>query len=46
MIVNYLKGDEEWETLKEEMKHEEQKWIRKAKRVLVGHQKTIRRSQF
>lgn len=46
MIVNYLKGDEEWETLKEEMKHEEQKWIRKAKRVMLYEEQLYRCKQI
>ena len=35
LLVDYLEGKENWDNIKEEMKHEEQKWIRKAKRVRV-----------
>lgn len=42
MLVNYLEGNEEWERVKEEMKHEEQKWIRKAKRVLLYEEQLFR----
>lgn len=46
MMVNYLKGNEDWETLKEEMKHEEQKWIRKAKRVMLYDEQLFRCKQI
>ena len=42
LLVNYLEGKEDWDTIKEEMKHEEQKWIRKAKRVLLYEEQIFR----
>lgn len=35
LLINYLYGNEEWENVKEEMKKEEQKWIRKARRTML-----------
>ncbi|MDD2491265.1 MAG: hypothetical protein PHV12_03620, partial [Bacteroidales bacterium] len=42
LLVNYLEGKENWDNIREEMKHEEQKWIRKAKRVLLYDEQLFR----
>ena len=42
LLINYLHGNEEWETIKEEMKKEEQKWIRKARRVMLYEDQLFR----
>ncbi|GAB1373137.1 hypothetical protein MASR1M46_00170 [Bacteroidales bacterium] len=42
LLVDYLEGNTEWDTVREEMKHEEQKWIRKAKRVLLYEDQLFR----
>ena len=42
LLVDYLEGNTDWDSVREEMKHEEQKWIRKAKRVLLYEDQLFR----
>lgn len=42
VLLDYLEGRESWVTIRDEMKHEEQKWIRKAKRVLLYEEQLFR----
>jgi len=42
LLIDYVKGKQAWESVKEHMKVEEQKWIRKAKKFLLYDEQMFR----
>ena len=42
LLIDYVKGVENWESIREHMKIEEQKWIRKAKKFLLYDEQMFR----
>jgi len=42
LLIDYVKGKQDWESVKEHMKIEEQKWIRKAKKFLLYDEQMFR----
>ncbi|MFA5850717.1 MAG: DUF1343 domain-containing protein [Bacteroidales bacterium] len=42
LLIDYVKGKQDWESAKEHMKIEEQKWIRKAKKFLLYDEQMFR----
>lgn len=42
MLIDYVQGNETWNEIKEHMKLEEQKWIRKAKRFMLYEEQLFR----
>jgi uncharacterized protein YbbC (DUF1343 family) len=42
LLIDYVKGGQDWESVKEHMKVEEQKWIRKAKKFLLYDEQMFR----
>lgn len=42
LLIDYVKGEQEWEDVKEHMKVEEQKWIRKVKKFLLYDEQMFR----
>lgn len=42
LLIDFVKGEQKWETVKEHMKVDEQKWIRKAKKFLLYDEQMFR----
>ncbi|AGY53847.1 hypothetical protein BRDCF_p1220 [Bacteroidales bacterium CF] len=42
LLIDYVKGSSDWETVKEHIKVEEQKWIRKAKKFMLYEEQLYR----
>lgn len=42
LLIDYVKGKQDWDAVKEHMKIEEQKWIRKAKKFLLYEEQMFR----